>query len=268
MRHKYWICFVALAAALTSCDMWDAHPYDTHFDGPKDINATNAARIKAATMGKDTLHVVFTGDTQGWMDDTRDMIDDINSRPEVDFVVHLGDFTNYGETQEFVWQRDLLERLHVPYVGIIGNHDCLGTGPAVYAAMFGPQNFSFIASRIKFVCLNTNAMEYDYSNPVPDFAFMRQEMTADSAEFDRTIICMHARPGTEQFNNNVFDAFRFYVSDFRGLMFCAAGHEHVPDVLDIYGNGVVYYTTANAARRSYYLFILTPDGYEYQTIDF
>ena len=45
----------------------------------------------------------------------------------------------------------------VPYVGLIGNHDCLGTGEETFRIVFGDPNFSFIAGRIKFVCLNTNA---------------------------------------------------------------------------------------------------------------
>ena len=67
----------------------------------------------------------------------------------------------------------------------------------VYESLFGEQNFSFIAGRIKFLCLNTNAMEYDYSSPIPNFGFMREETQADSGRNESTIVCMHARPGTE-----------------------------------------------------------------------
>jgi len=37
--------------------------------------------------------------------------------------------------------------------------------------------FYDIAGDVKFVCLNTNALEYDYSEPVPDFTFMENELT-------------------------------------------------------------------------------------------
>jgi len=142
----------------------------------------------------------------------------------------------------------------------------LGTGPDAFKAVFGEQNFSFIAGRVKFVCLNTNAMEYDYSNPVPDFTFMKEQWTADSAAFDRTVVCMHARPGTEQFNSNVFDVFQHYVNRNKGLLFCVAGHEHNPDVYDVYGDGVLYYVTASANRRNYYIFTITPEGYTYEQV--
>jgi len=253
---------------ISSCDLWDAHPFDADVSEPSGINATNIELISNACAGHDTLHIAFTGDTQGWLDDTEDLVADVNSRDSIDFLIHLGDLTNYGETQEFVWQRKLLSRLHVPYVCLIGNHDCLGTGEEVYKWMYGDFNFSFIASDIKFVCLNTNAMEYDYSNPVPDFGFIEQEWIADSASFSRTVICMHARPGTEQFNNNVAVPFHDYCKRFPNLLFCTAGHEHVPQVVDPYHDGVLYYITANAARRSYYLFTITPQGYTYETIQY
>ena len=267
-RRKVWVLMLMGMLLCQGCELFDVHPYDTHFSGEKDINRHNIERIRQAFTERDTLRVVFTGDTQGWLDDTEDMVGDINKRADIDFLIHLGDLTNYGETQEFVWQRDLLNKLAVPYVCIIGNHDCLGNGEAVFRTMFGELNFSFIAGRVKFVCMNTNAMEYDYSNPVPDFNFMKREWTADSTAFDRTVLCMHARPGTEQFNNNVEEPFRYYCDYFPRLMFCAAAHEHTPKVVDYYNNGTIYYVTPNVARRSYYLFTITPEGYSYETIYF
>lgn len=35
-------------------------------------------------------------------------------------------------------------------------------------------NFSFCRERREIVCLNTNAIEYDYSHPVPDFNFLNE----------------------------------------------------------------------------------------------
>ena len=117
--------------------------------------------------------------------------------------MHGGDLTDCGTTKEYIWQRDRLARLKVPYVALIGNHDFLGTGNETYSVMYGKMDFSFIAGRIKFVCLNTNATEYDYLAAVPNLDYMEEQHTADSALFDRSVVCMHARPYCEQFNNNV-----------------------------------------------------------------
>lgn len=67
---------------------------------------------------------------------------------------------------------------------------------------------------MKFVCLNTNAMEFDYSRPIPDFTFLEKELTDRKDEFDKTVVSMHVRPYADQFNNNVARVFHRYVTEF------------------------------------------------------
>lgn len=252
---------------LAGCkDVFQYHPYDVRFDGERDINSRNIARIEETLRDRDTLTVAFISDTHGWYSDAEDIIADINKRPEIDFVIHGGDLTDCGTTREFVWQRDVLSKLRPPYVALIGNHDFLGTGDEVYTVMYGPADFSFIAARIKFVCLNTNATEYDYMAAVPNFDFMEEQLTADSTSFDRTIICMHARPYCDQFNNNVAKAFEHYVTMFPGILFCLYGHDHSFNVEDIYGDGIIYYGVTSAEHRAYYIFTITPDDYTYEVV--
>ena len=158
---------LATAAALTSCNLIDYHPYDVHITGDTDVNANNIARIEAACNGKQQVQVAVIGDSHRWYDELKLFVEAINRRDDIDFVIHDGDLSEYGYTQEFLWTRDCLNGLKIPYVALIGNHDCLGTGRDTYRAVFGDTDFSFIAGRIKFICLNTNALEYDYSDPIP-----------------------------------------------------------------------------------------------------
>lgn len=188
---------------LTGCGMIDYHPYDVRISGETDVNAHNIEQIEADCKGKKTIRFVTMGDSQRWYDETEDFVKAINKRNDIDFVIHGGDMSDFGVTKEFLWQRDIMNGLSVPYVTLIGNHDCLGTGAETYKAIFGPTNFSFIAGDVKFVCLNTNALEYDYSEPVPDFTFMENELTNRTDEFNKTVISMHARPYTDVFNDNV-----------------------------------------------------------------
>ena len=148
------------------------------------------------------------------------------------------------------------------------NRNCLGTGNEVFRKMFGNNDYSFIAGRIKFLMINTNAIEYDYSEPVPDFDFLETEVKKDSALFDRTIVCMHAAPYSEQFNNNVAKPFNHYMQFYPGLMFCLYGHGHHTEEHDIFENGTIYYEVASVEKREYRIFTITPKGYSNEVISF
>ena len=249
-----------------SCDMIDYHPYDVRISGPTDINNRNIAKIEANCKDKTTIRFVTMGDSQRWYDETQDFVNHLNKRDDIDFVIHGGDFSDFGVTDEFLWQRDIMNKLKVPYVGLIGNHDCIGTGEETYRAIFGDPNFSFIAGRIKFVCLNTNALEFDYSRPIPDFDFINAQLEDRHEEYDRTIFSMHIRPFCFEFNNNVAQVFQYSIKRFPGLLFCTAAHEHHVFEEDLFDDGVMYYMSDCMKNRCYYVFTVTPDGYEREVV--
>ena len=251
---------------MSSCDsLFDTHPYDVDFEGEKNINDRQIKSIEQTFADRDTLHIAFISDTHLWHSDARDEVADVNRR-NVNFVVHCGDLTDTGTTKEFEWSRDIMNGLHVPYIALVGNHDFLGTGDQAYSVMYGKMDFSFIAARVKFVCLNTNATEYDYMAAVPNFDFMEQETTRDSARFDRTIIVMHAPPYSDQFNNNVCKAFRRYLDFFPGLMCCVYGHTHGDGVVNFYDDDLVFWGIDCAEHRNYRIMTITPEGYEMEQI--
>ncbi len=263
------ICtLLSLSLLLTACDMVDYHPYEVRIKGEKEINVRNIRRIEEACRDKDTLRFVIMGDSQRWYDETEDFVDDINRKGNVDFVIHGGDLTDFGVTSEFVWQRDILNKLDVPYVVLIGNHDYIGTGEEAFQVIFGKPNFSFIAGRVKFVCLDTNALENDYTTPIPDFTFIEEEQTARAEEFDRTVFSMHVCPYAGEFNNNVARVFQHYIKQYPGLLFCTAAHNHRVYQEEIFGDGVMYYMSDCMKHRNYYLFTITPDGYDYEVVYF
>ena len=271
-RTKTWGLVSGLALLctfFTGCDkVFDIHPYDVYINGEKDVNASNIAKIESSTLGKDTIRFAFISDSHQWLDNLKSEVNDINKHDSIDFVIHGGDATDFGSTNEFEWTRDRLKKLNKPFVVLLGNHDCLGTGNQSYKVIFGEPDFSFIAGRVKFVCLNTNAIEYDYSRPVPNFDFMEEQATTDLADFDKTVIAMHAPPYSEQFNNNVAKIFNTYTHNFPNLLFCLYGHGHQTEQSDIYGDGTMYYEVGNAPKHKYYIFTITPTDYRYEIIDF
>lgn len=251
-----------------SCNLIDYHPYDVRISGETDVNAHNIEEIETNCLGKTTIKFITMGDSQRWYDETEEFVNSVNQRDDIDFVIHGGDLSDFGVTDEFLWQRDIMNKLNVPYVALLGNHDCLGTGEETFRAVFGDPNFSFIAGGVKFVCLNTNALEYDYSRPIPDFEFMEKELTARSDEFDKTVVAMHVHPFSDQFNDNVGRVFQGYVTSYPNLQFCTAAHDHNVWESDLFGDGVMYYTSDCMKHRNYYIFTITPDGYEREVVYF
>ncbi len=266
-------CVLSILLALTifvfnSCDYIDVHPYAGQLHGKLDINSKNIARIEKEFANNDTIRYAFITDSQRWYDELESFVHHANSRNDIDFILHGGDVTDFGLTKEFLWQRDILEKLKQPYVVIIGNHDCLGNGEDIFKQVFGDLNFTFIAGKTKFICLNTNALETDYSVPVPDFSFIRDERAKDVDMYNQTVLAMHAKPYSEQFNNNVAEIFHYSINQFPNFMFANHGHNHRYEVNDTFNDGINYYGAPNIGKRQYLLFTITPNDYTYELVSY
>ncbi|MFZ4863948.1 metallophosphoesterase family protein [Sphingobacterium sp. Mn56C] len=253
---------------LYGCNLFEVHPYDGNIKGTKDINNSNIKLIEERYADKDTIRYAFISDSQRWYDELKDFVNSANKRDDIDFIIHGGDISDFGLTREFLWQRDILEKLKQPYVALIGNHDCLANGEEVFSKLFGNPNFSFIAGKTKFLCLNTNALESDYSNPIPNFAFIESEREKDSHRFEKTVVLMHARPSSEQFNNNVANVFQYSIKRFPDLLYCNNGHDHNYQEDDIFQDGIIYYGTPNIGKRQYLIFTITKEGYSHELVSF
>lgn len=260
--------FAILSVAFMTTSCVEYHPYDTRYDGEKDVNRLNIARIESACAGKRTIKFAVISDTQRWYDETEEAVKALNRRNDIDFVMHTGDLADFGMKNEFVRQHDILNRLRVPYVVIIGNHDCLATGQFIYKEMFGDFNFAFTAGDVRFICLNTNALEFDHTESVPNFEFIEDEFENFPENASKSVIAMHAKPYTEQFDNGVARLFQAHVKAFPGLQFCVNGHGHTYHEDDLFGDGVIYYECENVAKRSYLLFTITENGYEEEKVEF
>lgn len=263
------VLLFSLISFLYSCDMIEYHPYDGQIKGEKGINAKNIARIEESCAGKDVIRFIMMGDSQRWYDETESFVKSANKQKGIDFVIHGGDLSDFGMTREFEWQRDILNKLKVPYVALLGNHDCLANGEQIFRRIFGEPNFSFKAGVVKFICLNTNALEFDYSRPVPDFDFMEKEYNDDRSDWEKTVFAMHVPPFNEQFNNNVARVFQGFIKMFPDLQFCLHAHTHNLSVSDLFDDGLLYYSPASMKKRTYLIFTLNSDDtYDYEVVEF
>ena len=262
------ILTLSLICHLQACDMFEVHPYDALVKGEKNLNEKFIHQITQNLENKKAFRFAFISDTQRWYDETEDVVADINKRGDVDFVIHGGDISDFGATHEFVLQRDIMLGFNMPWVALLGNHDCLGTGEDTYETIWGKPNFYFKAGNVLFICLNTNCMEYDYSEPVPDFSFLERLMKNLPEGVEKTIVAMHVAPFDLEFNNNVARVFQLYLKEFPNLLFCINGHAHHYQINDFFNDGVLYYQTPCAKYRGYILFTITEDGYEHELIEY
>lgn len=278
--HHFFVILLVLFV-FPACDVFEYHPYVSKIDGKTGINDANAAVLEAAGL-KPPFKFAFITDTQGSLDETRQAIDSIRRRGDIDFIVHGGDIADFGLVKEFVWTRDILEEARMPYVVVIGNHDCLANGEESFSYIFGSQNYSFNVGPVHFLCLNTVALEYDYSRPVPDLEFIENDALTIPDSITHSVVVMHSRPYDEQFNNNVAKPFDYYLRMLPGMRegdarrddgtfargICINGHNHQMAVSDIFENGVLYYQCPNMGKRTFFVFTITDNGYEYEKVAF
>ena len=144
MRKLFYSLFILCSSlCFQACDIFEAHPYDALVRGEKDLNETFIKQINENLKDRKTFRFAFISDTQRWYDETEDVVADINRRGDVDFVIHGGDISDFGATHEFILQRDIMLDFKMPWVALLGNHDCLGTGEDVFEEIWGNPNFYF-----------------------------------------------------------------------------------------------------------------------------
>ncbi len=271
-----YLYFFLTPLTLCSCEVFDYHPYDGNIDLEvgKDINLQNTFDINFSCWNKDTIRFIWFGDSGRSYDELEAFIKHANQNESIDFAIHAGDLIEFGSTKEYKWGVERLNKLRFPYVMIIGNHDIIGNGDKVYEKMFGYQNFKFIANDILFLCLNTNALEYDYYNPIPNFEFIESALEYPNAgipyssEYKRTVVAMHAPPFNEQFNNKEAQTFHKKIKEFPSLLFCLHGHTHNFVDTAYFDDDTPYYCCDNIGKRSYLIFTITPDDYYYELVKF
>lgn len=262
------ILMILITIFLKSCNLIEYHPYDMESKNqPSNLNQTQLDLIEAMDGDKDSLRFIFMGDTQRHYDDTEDFVNSANGLTDINFVIHGGDITDFGMSKEYTWIHDIMKKLKVPYVALIGNHDILGHGMDVYKKVYGDFNFSFEFRKTRFICLNTNALEFDYSTPIPDFDYMMRFMN-DSISIKRTIVVMHSPPFDDQFNNNSAMMFNKIIENYCNVKFCLHAHLHSQGTKDYFNNGILYYGCDDISKRSYIIFNLVGDKYSYEVKTF
>lgn len=250
-----------------SCNIVEYHPYDCNISGANGLTNINIEKIEQLDIS-DTLRFALITDTQHWYDDTHDVVNTLNTRNDISFVIHCGDISDLGTTQEFVWMRDILQKLRHPYVCLIGNHDFLGTGTSAYKHIFGDLDFAFTAGETRFICINTNALEYYDNEIIPDFDFLDNELNNIDENIKNTIVAIHAEPFSEQFNNKKTYSFNEKINEFPNLLCVLSGHGHSFRDRELFEDGTHYIMCPSIHKRAYIIFTVIKGKYNYEICEF
>lgn len=169
-------------------------------DDETNLNQKSIQKIQELCNQKDTLKFVITGDNQGFYDAIEDFVKKVNSM-DVDFVMICGDLTNYGIEKEFKLSHRELKKLKCPYVAVLGNHDMVANGENFFQKMYGALDFSFKVGQTKFIGINTNSREYEFTGHIPNISWLEKQVTETTC--DNILIFGHVEPWSEDFDNKL-----------------------------------------------------------------
>ncbi|GAB4022465.1 outer membrane protein assembly factor BamB family protein [Spirosoma koreense] len=87
------------------------------------------------------------------IEDLQRTVDDINSLPNIDFVVFTGDVTDYGADREFAEAKRVLDGLTRKWYIFPGNHDTKWSenGCNSFRKVFGAERFAFDFGKYRFI---------------------------------------------------------------------------------------------------------------------
>lgn len=215
----------------------------------RDQNIKNIRRLEPGTQNVSFRFVVIS-DTQRFYEEMDEFIKKINAYPDISFVVLNGDMTDFGLKSEYLWMSERLQKLSVPFLVVIGNHDMLGNGRELYRQMFGPENFSFSFSGCRFIVLNSNSREVGYNGSLPDTAWLKQELAA-TPPGQNIFVLAHLAPFSGDFDRALEQAYVRILANHGNVTYSIHGHENVSYFGQPYGPPVNYVVVNSIKEKKF-----------------
>ena len=268
MRIVIKIAFLINILFMPACeDMFDYSPYTIDFsDENRNVNQRNIEKLHAREKN-DTITIAFTGDTHLFFDETEWFVNNVNKNHSIDFVIHVGDFADFGLPKQYLWGNSFLLKLEVPYFVVIGNHDLVGNGSKAYQEMFGSFNYSLIYDSIKFIFVNTNSREFKFNGNVPDILWIENQLQP-GVDFTRVVVILHVPPTNSDFDESLEEAFHNSLSHYKNVLFTVHGHLHNHEIYKPYADSIPYVNVFGVAHRKYNLIKISKNQFEVETVEF
>lgn len=241
---------MSLSLGLAACEKFEYSPNEVRLeDDERDLTRKNIEKLRALHLeNRSRIRFAVISDTQRYYDELDDVVEILKARNDIDFLVISGDITDFGITKEYRWVNERLEKLDLPILTVIGNHDCQGNGKELYKDMFGDLDYTVNIGRNRFVFTNTNSLEF--STPVPDLGFLRGAL-ADTTNYDQAILVSHIAPYDPDFSRNLETDFATIARQGK-VKLSLHGHKHnyMPPTAH-YGDGVEYLIVGSIHKRVY-----------------
>jgi len=152
--------------------------------------------LPAAKEPFQPFRIGLIADSHTYYDDFEEQVKYINTCNDLDFIIHLGDITLSANAREFDWYSEIVNKVNLPVLTLIGNHDCLGNGYDIYTEMFGESNFFFVYKGVKFVMFDNIIWEKKVQDP--DFEWFDKALANDS-DYKYVLPFAHIPPWDAQF---------------------------------------------------------------------
>ncbi|MGO1243200.1 MAG: metallophosphoesterase family protein [Sphingobacterium sp.] len=220
----------------------------------RNMNLKAIERIQEL-VPKDTFSFLFISDTQIAYAELQDFVEFANNNLSLDsisFVLHGGDYSDYGANFEFNLYYDDIRKLKFPVVGVIGNHDMLGNGSEVYRRYFGPDDFTFNFGSTKFIAFNSNSREASFDGTLPNLNWIKSQQHSDE-DIKNIIYLAHVPPYSSDFDPNIQMPYAELLANESRSLLSLHGHTHTYLFDQPYDDGMNYLVAPSLISRSFIL---------------
>lgn len=195
-------------------------------------------------------------------EDLRRTVRDINTQPDIAFVVLTGDITEMGTNEELRLARQILDSLRVPWYIIPGNHDTgwSESGGDMFTRVFGSDKFSFEYAGVRFMGCASGPYVRMSDGHVPRDAVNWLENEVKKADPRQPLIFFNHYPVDEGLDNWYELTDRLRLLNTQAIL-CGHGHANkamnFEDIPGVMGRSNL---RAKAAEGGYNLVDIRPDS--------
>lgn len=246
---------VAAVLALAACRY---SPWETEMECSDRLehNLSRLQAIEAANPDRERFNVALITDIHNHVSDLETVVQRINARDDVSFVMILGDITDSGLNLEFEWSCKALKHLDVPRFYVIGNHDAISFGKQIFFDNFAPYQYTFAFADTRFVVYNDNVLEFP---GVPDFEWIaRASAVAPGETRDHTIAAAHIPPIVDVHDAAGIATLQEFLSN-SGFGYTLHGHRHKFDLWQD-AEGVQHFVVGEVQPATYGLMTVERGG--------